>query len=331
MKRRCIVFGIVLLALLGVPLVAVPLIADAQHGGKGPRIGILSGGAPGSRNVQVLLEALRDVGLAEGRGAAFEIRYTEGRTDRFAAFAAELVKLPVDILITAGTPGAIAAKQATSTIPVVMVAVSDPVGSQLVASLGRPGGNITGLSLLAPELSAKRLDLLKQALPPVARVAVLWNVANEGMMLRYRETQTAARALSVTLESVGVRTPDDFADAFERMTKSRPEALLVLADTVTIGQGKSIVQFAEAHRIPAIYEQRSFVDAGGLMAYGIDMSDQYRRAASYVDRILKGAKPADLPVEQPKKFELVINLKVAKNLGLTIPSSLLGRADHVIQ
>jgi len=160
---------------------------------------------------------------------------------------------------------------------------------------------------------------------------VLWNVSNEGMMLRFRETETAARSLGVTLESVGVRTPDDFADAFARMTKGRPEALLVLADTVTIGQSKSIVQFAEANRIPAIYEQKSFVDAGGLMAYGIDMSDQYRRAAFYVDRILKGAKPADLPVEQPSKFEFVINLKTAKTLGVTIPASVLTRADQVVE
>ena len=326
MKLRCTVLGIALLAVL-----AVPPIAGAQHAGKVTRIGILSGGAPGSRGVQVLLEALRDVGLVEGRGAVFDIRYTEGRTERFSAFAAELVNLRVDILIAASTPGAMAAKQATSTIPVVMVAVSDPVGSQLVASLARPGGNITGLSLLAPALSAKRLDLLKQALPPVSRVAVLWNVSNEGMMLRFRETETAARSLGVTLESVGVRTPDDFADAFARMTKGRPEALLVLADTVTIGQSKSIVQFAEANRIPAIYEQKSFVDAGGLMAYGIDMWDQYRRVAFYVDRILKGAKPADLPVEQPSKFEFVINLKTAKTLGVTIPASVLTRADQVVE
>jgi len=324
MKLRCTV-------LLGIALLAVPLAAGAQQAGKLPRIGILSGGAPGSGGVPVLLEALRDVGLAEGRGAVFDIRYTEGRTERFSAFAAELVNLRVDVLIAASTPGAIAAKQATSTIPVVMVAVSDPVGSKLVASLARPGGNLTGLSLLAPELSAKRLDLLKQAVPPVSRVAVLWNVSNEGMMLRFRETQIAARFLGVTIESVGVRTPDDFEDAFTRMTKGRPEALLVLADTVTIGQSKSIVQFAEANRIPAIYEQRSFVDAGGLMAYGIDMSDQYRRVAIYVDRILKGAKPADLPVEQPSKFEFVINLKTAKALSLTLPASVLTRADQVVE
>jgi putative tryptophan/tyrosine transport system substrate-binding protein len=328
MKLRCIA----LLVIVVFALLAVPLAAEAQPAGKLPRIGILSGGAPGSGGpLPVLLDALRDVGLAEGRGAVFDIRYTEGRTERFPAFAAELVNLRVDVLIAASTPGAIAAKQATSTIPIVMVAVSDPVGSNLVASLARPGGNITGLSLLAPELSAKRLDLLKQALPQASRVAVLWNVSNEGMMLRFRETQTAARALGVNIESIGVRTPEDFEDAFARMTKGRPEALLVLADTVTQGQRKRIVQFAEVNRIPAIYEVRSFVDAGGLMAYGIDLSDQYRRVAIYVDKILKGAKPADLPVEQPSKFEFVINLKTARALRLTIPASLVMRADQVIE
>ncbi|MGH7306259.1 MAG: ABC transporter substrate-binding protein [Candidatus Rokuibacteriota bacterium] len=328
MKLGYTVFlGVVLLAAL-----AAPLAAEAQPAGKLPRIGILSGGAPGSGGpLPVLLDALRDVGLAEGRSAVFDIRYTEGRTERFPAFAAELVSLRVDVLVAASTPGAIAAKQATSTIPVVMVAVSDPVGSKLVASLARPGGNITGLSLLAPELSAKRLDLLKQALPRASRVAVLWNVSNEGMMLRFRETQTAARTLGVSIESVGVRTPEDFEDAFTRMTTGRPDALLVLADTVTQGQRKRIVQFADAKRIPAIYEVRSFVDAGGLMAYGIDLSDQYRQVAIYVDKILKGANPADLPVEQPSKFELVINLKTARALNLTIPVPLLMRADQVIE
>jgi len=320
-----------LLQAVSASLLASPIAGEAQQAGKVRRVGILSGGAPGSGSVRVLLEALRDVGLAEGRGAVFDIRYTEGRTDRFAGFAAELVNLRVDILIAASTPGAIAAKHATSTIPIVMVAVSDPVGSQLVASLARPGGNITGLTLLAPELSAKRLDLLKQAFPAVSRIAVLWNVSNDGMMLRFRQTETAARSHGVTLESVGVRSPDDFADAFVRMTKGRPEALLVLADTVTIGQSQSIIQFAEAHRIPAMYEQRSFVDAGGLMAYGIDVLEQYRRVAFHVDRILKGTRPADLPVEQPTKFELVINLRTAKALGLTIPPSLLLRADQLIE
>jgi putative ABC transport system substrate-binding protein len=319
------------LGTVGATLLGSPRAVEAQQTGKVRRIGILSGGALGSASVRVLLEALREVGLAEGRGAVFDIRYTEGRTERFTGFAAELVNLRVDILIAASTPGAIAAKRATSTIPIVMVAVSDSVGSQLVAGVARPGGNITGLTLLAPELSAKRLDLLKQTFPAVSRIAVLWNVSNDGMMLRFRETQSAARSHGVALESVGVRSPDDFADAFARMTTGRPEALLVLADTVTIGQSKSIVQFAEAHRIPAIYEQRSFVEAGSLMAYGIDVSDQYRRVAFYVDRILKGAKPADLPGEQPSKFEFVINLKSAKSLGLTIPSSVLVRADQIIE
>jgi len=267
----------------------------------------------------------------EGRTAVFEIRYTEGRTEQFPAFASELIALHVDILVAISTPAIAAAKKATTTIPTVMVRASDPVGAGLVASLAHPGGNITGLSLLAPELSAKRLDLLTQALSPLARVAVLWNFDNEGMALRFREVQAASRVLGVSIQSVGVRTPADFDGAFATMTKERPDALLVMADTVTIGQRKRTADFAASRRIPAIYEVRDFVDVGGLMSYGIDLVDHSRRAASFVDKILKGAKPADLPVEQPTKFELVINLKTAKALGLTIPHSLLLRADHVIE
>ena len=236
-----------------------------------------------------------------------------------------------DILVAIGTPAIAAAKQATSTIPIVMAAASDPVGARLVASLARPGGNVTGLSLLAPELSAKRLDLLTQAVSPLVRVAVLWNLDNEGMALRFRETQTASRALGVSIQSVGVRTPADFDGAFATITREHPHGLLVMADTVTIGQRKRTADFAASNRIPAIYEARDFVDVGGLMSYGIDFSDHLRRAASFVEKILKGAKPADLPVEQPTKFELVINMKTAKALGLTIPQSLLVRADEIIQ
>jgi putative ABC transport system substrate-binding protein len=249
----------------------------------------------------------------------------------FPAFAAELVTLQVDVLVATGTPAAVAAKQATSTIPIVMVAASDPVGARLVTSLARPGGNITGLSLLAPELSAKRLDLLTQAVSPLARVAVLWNLDNEGMALRFRETQAASRVLGVSIQSVGVRTPDDFDGAFATITRERPHGLLVMADTVTLGQRKRTADFAASHRIPAIYEQRDFVDVGGLMSYGIDVVDHYRRAASFVDRVLKGTKPTDLPIEQPTKFELVINLKTAKALGLTLPQSVLLRADQLIE
>jgi putative ABC transport system substrate-binding protein len=319
------------LAMVSGSLLAAPLAAEAQQTVKVWRIGILSGASPASQgNLTALLQGLREAGLVEGRNAIFEIRYSEGRTERFPAFAAELVTLQVDLLVATGTPAAVAAKHATSTIPIVMVAASDPVGARLVASLAHPGGNITGLSLLAPELSAKRLDLLTQAVSPLTRVAVLWNLDNEGMALRFRETQTASRVLSVSIQSVGVRTPDDFDSAFATITRERPQGLLVMADTVTLGQRKRTADFAASHRIPAI-EQRDFVDVGGLMSYGIDIADHYRRAASFVDRVLKGAKPADLPIEQPTKFELVINLSTAKALGLTIPPSLLQRADQVIE
>jgi putative ABC transport system substrate-binding protein len=321
-----------LAVVVAVGLTLTPLAAEGQSAGKVYRIGILSSASPASHgNLTALLQGLREAGLVEGRNAVFEIRYAEGRTERFPAFAAELVTLQVDVLVATGTPAAVAAKQATSTIPIVMVAASDPVGARLVTSLARPGGNITGLSLLAPELSAKRLDLLTQAVSPLARVAVLWNLDNEGMALRFRETQAASRVLGVSIQSVGVRTPDDFDGAFATITRERPHGLLVMADTVTLGQRKRTADFAASHRIPAIYEQRDFVDVGGLMSYGIDIVDHYRRASSFVDRVLKGIKPADLPIEQPTKFELVINMKTAKALGLTIPQTLLLRADQVIE
>jgi putative tryptophan/tyrosine transport system substrate-binding protein len=321
-----------LAVVLAVSFFLSPFTGEAQQPGKIWRIGILSGGSPASQgNLTALLQGLREAGVVEGRNAIFEIRYSEGRTERFPAFAAELVTLQVDVLVASGTPAAAAAKQATSTIPIVMVAASDPVGAKLVASLSHPGGNITGLSQLASELSAKRLEFLTQAVSPLTRVAVLWNLDNEGMALRFRETQAASRVLGVSIQSVGVRTPADFDSAFASIARERPHGLLVMADTVTLGQRKRAADFAASQRIPAIYEARAFVDVGGLMSYGIDFVDHFRRAASFVDKILKGAKPGDLPVEQPTKFELVINLQSAKALGLTIPQTILLRADQVIE
>jgi putative ABC transport system substrate-binding protein len=322
---------IILLAIGLATIVGPGSSATAQQAGKLPRIGIAFFGPPGGPGLTTLLDGLRDVGLVDGRTAVFEIRYAEGRTERFPALTADLVRLGVDVLISTSTPGALAAKQATSTIPTVAIAVSDPVGSGIVANLGRPGGNITALSLLAPELSVKRLDLLRQALPQATRIAVLWNVANQGMALRFRETETAARTLGVTLDSVGVRTPDEFDAAFDQIAKRRPDALLVLADTVTVANRKRTVEFAEAYRLPAIYEMKEFVDAGGLMSYGIDFSEMYRRAALVVDKILKGAKPADIPVEQPRKFEFIVNQKAARAIGFAVRPSLLLRADQVIE
>ncbi len=329
LSRRSVLAG-------GLALFVAPLAAEAQPAGRVSRIGVLlfEASTPASipnAPLEALLRGLREVGLAPGRNVVLELRYAEGRPERFPAFAAELLNLKVDVIVAARTPGVSAARQATTTIPIVMVAVSDPVGSKLVESLARPGGNVTGLSLLAPELSAKRLDLLNQTVPKLARVTVLWNSANQGMLLRFREAQAAARVLGVGLQSVAVQGPDDFEPAFAAMTKDRPQALLVMADTVTVANRVRTVEFAERNRVPAIYEVREFVDAGGLMAYGISLPDQFRRAAGYVDKILKGARPADLPVEQPTKFELVINMKTAKALGLRIPQSLLVRADEVIE
>jgi len=314
-------------------LLAAPLTVSAQP--KVWRIGYLTSGfreGPGSNpSLDPFSQSLRELGYVEGRNVTLEIRYAEGRTERFAALAAELVSLKVDVLVAASTPAAVAAKQATSTIPIVMLAVGEPVQVKLVDSLARPGGNVTGLSLIAPELAAKRLDLLKQALPKLSRVTVLWNSANEGMRSRFQEAQAAAQSLGVAFRSVTVQSPDDFESVFTAMTRDRPESLLVLADTVTVANRQRTIDFAARNRVPAIYEARVFVDTGGLMSYGVDFSDHYRRAAMYVDKVLKGVKPADLPVEQPTKFELVINMRTAKALGLAIPPSLLLRANQLVE
>jgi putative ABC transport system substrate-binding protein len=328
MKRRVFIAG-------AVAVLAAPLAAGAQQAGKVYRIGYLTSGfkeVPGSNpGLAPFSQSLRELGYVEGRNVTLEIRYAEGRTERFPALAAELANLKVDVLVAVSTPGALAAKQATSTIPIVMVSVGEPVEVKLVDSLAHPGGNVTGLSLIAPQLAAKRLDLLKQALPKLLRVTVLWNSANQGMKARFQETQGGAQLLGVTLHSVTIQSPDDFDPLFAAMTRDRPESLLVLADTVTVANRQRTVEFAAKNRVPAIYEARTFVDSGGLMSYGVDFADHYRRTAIYVDKILKGTKPADLPVELPTKFELIINLKTAKALGLTLPPSLLQRADQVIE
>jgi putative ABC transport system substrate-binding protein len=316
-------------------LLVAPFAAVAQPAGKVYRIGYLTSGfkeVPGSNpGLAPFSQSLRELGYVEGRNVTLEIRYAEGRTERFPALAAELANLKVDVLVAVSTPGALAAKQATSTIPIVMASVGEPVEVKLVDSLAHPGGNVTGLSLIAPQLAAKRLDLLKQALPKLLRVTVLWNSANQGMKARFQETQGGAQLLGVTLHSVTIQSPDDFDPLFAAMTRDRPESLLVLADTVTVANRQRTVEFAAKNRVPAIYEARTFVESGGLMSYGVDFADHYRRTAIYVDKILKGTKPADLPVELPTKFEFVINLKTAKALGLTIPPSLLQRANQVIE
>jgi len=316
-------------------LFVTTLAAEAQPATKTWRIGFLASGFREGAGADVRIapfsQGLHELGYIEGRHVILETRYAEGRVERFPALAAELVNLKVDVLVATSTPGALAAKQATSTIPIVMAAVGEPVEVKLVESLAHPGGNITGLSISAPQLAAKRLDLLKQTLPTLSRVTVVWNSANQGMQARFLETQRGAHLLGVSIHSIAIQSPADFDPVFGAMVKDRPESLLVLADTVTVANRQRAIEFAARNRVPAIYEVRAFVEDDGLMSYGIDMSDHYRRAAVYVDKILKGAKPTDLPVEQPTKFELVINLKTAKALGLTIPPSLLQRADQVIE
>jgi putative ABC transport system substrate-binding protein len=280
---------------------AAPLAAQAQQAGKVWRIGYLTSGfkdAPTPGIVQ-FTRGLRDLGYVEGRNVVLEIRYAEGRTERFSALAAELVNLKVDVLVAVSTPAAVAAKHLTNTIPIVMTAVGEPVHVKLVESLARPGGNVTGLSIIAPELAAKRLDLLKQTLPKVSRVAVIWNSANAGMHPRFQETQLAAESLGLTLQSVPVQSPDDFERVFGTLNSARPESLLVLADTVTIGNRQRTVEFAANNRVPAIYETRAFADTGGLMSYGVDMSDHYRRAAVYVDKSSKAPTQPTCPSSSP--------------------------------
>jgi putative ABC transport system substrate-binding protein len=303
------------------PTVTVP---RGKPSGKIYRIGVLSPGChPPSAALDLLLQGLRDLGYAEGQNLAIEWRYSEGKAERFADLAAELVRLQVDLIVTMSTPAALAAKQATQTIPIIMVYVADPVGTGLVASLARPGGNLTGVSDMATDLSAKRLELLKEAVPTLSRVAVLWNAADPGMVLRFREIEVAARALGVTLQSREVRSPQDFDQAFTAIIQERPDALFVVAEVLTLAHRCQVLDFAAQNRLPAIYEFGVFAQDGGLMAYGPKLTDTFQRGAYYVDRILKGTKPADLPVEQPMNFELVVNLKAADALGLTLSPNIL--------
>jgi len=316
-------------------LLAVPRASEAQQGAKAARIGYLSTNlAANPHLLEAFRQGLRDLGYVEGRNVVIEYRDAEGKPERLPALAAELVALKVDVIMAPGNSLALAAKQATRTLPIVFAAVTDPVASGLVTSLARPGGNVTGASILSPELVGKRLELLTQAVPGVSRVAVLWlpgalGERTEKDMLK--EADVAARALGVRLEVVEARGPADIDRAFSDMTRVRAGALTVLPSLTFLREHRRLVDLAAKHRLPAVYTVKEYVDAGGLMSYGANIADLFRRSATYVDKILKGAKPADLPVEQPTKFELVINLKTAKALGLTIPQSLLGRADQVIE
>ena len=311
-------------------MLATPLTADAQQP-QVPRIGVLSSFSDPDPQVAALTQGLRDLGWVEGQNVAVEYRYANNHLEQFPHLAAELVRLKVDLIVAGGEAGIRAARDATSTIPIVMANSGDPVGTGLIASLSRPGGNVTGLSLLAPDLGGKRLELLKETVPKVSRVGVLWNPTNAVKALELNSTEVAARALGVIVTSHGVRAPADFDRAFAAIGRERPTALITLADPLTRGHKTQLAEFAAKSRLPMIAETRDFAEAGGLMTYGASLLDLYRRAATYVDKILKGAKPGDLPIEQPTKFELVVNLKTAKALGLTIPQSVLVRADEVIR
>jgi putative ABC transport system substrate-binding protein len=315
-------------------LLAAPRAVGAQPPPRTSRIGYLEFGsaAPGTPYLEAFRKGLRQLGWIEGQNTAIEVRYAEGKQDRLPGLAVELVNLKVDLIFASATPAALAAKQATTTIPIVIGFVADPVGSGLVPRLAHPGGNITGWTHLAGlELNAKRLDILKEAIPGAARIAALWNPANPIHGPSLKVIEAAARRLKVQLHPMGVRDPDQLEGAFSAMAQEHVQGLTVPPDGMFLAHQARIIDLAARHWMPAMYGVRELVEAGGLMGYGVDLPEMYRRGAFFVDRILRGAKPGNLPVEQPTKFELVINLKTAKALGLTIPPSLLQRADQVIE
>jgi putative ABC transport system substrate-binding protein len=323
----------IIICLLTTALLSTVPFVEAQQPAKVPRIGVLA--SPSAvfflTRLNAFREGLRDLGYVEGKTIAIEYRFAEGKEERLPDLAAELVRLKVDVIVTSGAPAARAAKAATTTIPIIMSGVGDAVGIGLVASLARPGGNITGLSLLLPELSGKRLELLKETFPRVIRVAVLWNPLNPTNSIYLKETQATSQALALQLQSAEVRSLKDFEAAFESVTRGGAHGIIVLPDPLINTHHRLILDFAGKNRLPAMYGGPEFVEAGGLMSYAPSYTDHFRRAATYVDKILKGTKPADLPVEQPTKFEFIINLKTAKQIGLTIPPNVLVRADKVIK
>jgi putative ABC transport system substrate-binding protein len=312
-------------------MLTLNLLAAAPPAGKVYRIGYLGVNPTATHSWEALLDGLRERGYREGQNLVFERRFSEGDAARFPAFAAELVRLRVDLILAATTPAAIAARHATQTIPIVMTTAIDPVGAGLVASLARPGGNVTGGAILYPELSTRWLEFLKEVVPGLARVVVLWNAANPANASAWHATQAAAGALGLRLHAQDVRAPQDLEGASALTAQARPDALLVLGDALLDMHRQQIAAFATQQHLPSVLPSREWVVAGGLMSYGPNLPDLFRHAATYVDKILKGAKPADLPVEQPMKFELVINLKTAEALGLTIPPTLLFQADEVIK
>ncbi len=325
--------ALTLIVTLTLATLAAPLTAGAQQPAKVPRIGVLHASTPAatSDRFEAFKQGLREHGYVEGQSIILERRFGEARVERISDLAAELVRIKVDVIVTSTDLGIAAVKQQTQTIPIVMANSTDPVATGFVASLARPGGNVTGLSTMSPELSAKRLELLKEAVPGLSRVAIIWNPDARGAVLDYKETEGAARSLRLQLQAVEVSRADDFNRAFSALTTGRAEALIVAPSFLFFTNRGQIASLAQKNRLPSMWQGMDFAEAGGLMAYGPNPAELWRRAATYVNKILKGAKPGELPVEQPTKFELVINLKTAKTLGLKIPQSLLRRADHVIQ
>ncbi len=323
----------ILIWLLLTFFVANVSVAEAQQPKKVPRIGFLAANSASTNPARrdAFRQGLRALGYVEGKNIVIEYRYAEGKPEHLPALAAELVQLNVDIIVTAGAASPRPAKEATRTIPIVMAADSDPIGTGFVVSLARPGGNITGLSVLAPEISGKRLELLKETVPKLSRVAVLGQSTTPGTTQALKETELAAAALKVQLQFLEVRDPKDIENAFRTASKSRAEGVVLLSNPLFTSQGKKVAEFAVKNRLAAISQISEFVEDGGLMSYGVSITDLYRRAATYIDKILKGRTPADLPVEQPMKFEFIINLKAAKQIGLTIPPNVLVRADKVIR
>jgi putative tryptophan/tyrosine transport system substrate-binding protein len=314
-------------------LFALSLPAEAQQRTKIPRIGFLgnSTAALEANLIGPFREGLRDFGYVEGKNIVIEWRWAEGKYERFPALIAELIASKVDLIVTAGTPATIALKKATTTLPLVMIAVGDPVGTGLIASLAHPGGNLTGLTSISPELDGKRLELLREVVPKISHVAVLWNPTSPLQVVAERETQAAAQAMRIKVLSLGVQAQEQFDDAFATIRRKRPGALLVLADRLFLHHRARIMDFATKQRLPGVHAYVELVEAGGLMSYGPSYAGMHRRAAYFVDRILKGTKPVDLPVEAPAKFELVVNLKAAKQIGVTIPPNVVYRADRVIR
>jgi putative tryptophan/tyrosine transport system substrate-binding protein len=313
-------------------LMGTGVVAQAQQPAKIFRLGLLTFASPPPPSTPTPLEqGLRKLGYVEGQNIVIEPRYANGQMNRLPELAVDLARAPVDVILAVSYPAALSAKQATSTIPIVIYGAGDPVATGLVASFARPGGNVTGVSALEEELSGKRFELLKETFPKMTRVALLWNAGDFGMTLKFRELERAAKAMRVAVQALAVREPKDLDGAFSEMMHKRPDALFVITDPLTVSHRKQLVELAAKNRLPAMYENAPYVDDGGLMAYGPSQAENLERALHHVDKILKGTKPSELPIEQPTKFEFLVNLKAARQIGVTIPPNVLAQADRVIR